>query len=277
MSNPSAGSSAIRRLIRTLARASGIGALILFVAGPFFVLSLWSVSKQWFWPSLLPSRLTLEWFGWALNVPGVLQALQTSLLVATITTVVCTLIGLPCAFALSRWTTLSSTLVRSLLTLPLMVPYIALGIGITQVFRQLDLLNSLLGLVLAHTAGTFPFAILVLTSAFGELSVEISEAAYVCGANRWQTFRRVVLPLLAPALLAQAVYVFTLSMDEFTLTLLVSGPDTITLPVRIYTSIGEGFIQLTSALSVLLLAPSLILIYVMVKKINVKALSSGGA
>jgi ABC-type spermidine/putrescine transport system permease subunit II len=157
-----------------------------------------------------------------------------------------------------------------------MVPYIALGIGITQLFRQLGLLNSMMGLVLAHTVGTFPFAILVLTSACSELSIEISEAAYVCGANRWQTFRRVMLPLLAPALVAEAVYVFTLSMDEFTLTLLVSGPDTITLPVRIYTSIGEGFIQLTSALSVLLLVPSLVLIYVMVKRINVKALSAGG-
>jgi putative spermidine/putrescine transport system permease protein len=251
-------------------------ALTAFIAGPFVVLALWSVAKQWFWPSLLPPQLTLEWYRWAGNVPGVMHALQMSLLVASLTTMLTTAVALPAAIALGRARFSGADAVRSLLALPFMVPYIALGVGITQLFRQIGLLNSIPGLVLAHTVGALPFGVLVLTSACKDLSREVEEAAYACGASRWQTISRVVLPLLAPALLAQAIYVFTLSMDEFTLTLLVSGPDTITLPVRIYTSIGEGFIQLTSALSMLLLVPSVLLIYVMIKKLDIRTLSAGG-
>jgi ABC-type spermidine/putrescine transport system permease subunit II len=86
----------------------------------------------------------------------------------------------------------------------------------------------------------------------------------------------VSVPLLAPALLAQAVYVFTLSMDEFTLTLLVSGPETATLPVQIFASIGEGYFQISSALSVLLLLPSVLVIYFMVRFLRADFLSAGG-
>lgn len=265
-----------RRALRRLGPAVFSVAFCGFIVGPFVVLVLWSFAQQWFWPSALPTAFTLRWYRWAAVVPGVLASLKMSVLVALLVTLLTTLVALPAGFVLGRTRFRGRGLVRGLFSLPLMVPYISLGIGIATVFYRLRLTDSVLGVVLAHSIATLPFGILILTSAFEALASEVEEAALACGATRWQAFWRVSLPLLAPALLAQAIYVFTLSMDEFTLTLLVSGPDTATLPVQIFASIGEGYFQISSALSVLLLLPSLLVIYFLVKFVRVNVLAAGG-
>jgi putative spermidine/putrescine transport system permease protein len=246
--------------------------LAAFIAGPFLELLLWSFARQWFWPSLLPSALTLRWYGWATFVPGVLHALRMSLEVACLATFLATAIGLPAAFVLARTRFPGRTFLRGVFAVPLVVPYISLGIGLATVFYRLHLTGTLAGVVLAHVVATLPFGIFILTAAIQDLPLELEEAALACGAGRWTTFRRVVLPLLAPSLLAAAVYVFTLSMDEFTLTMLVSSPATATLPVVIFASIGEGYFQITSALSIMLLMPSALTIYVMVRTFRPHAL-----
>lgn len=247
-----------------------------FIVGPFAVLCLWSIAQQWFWPNPLPTAFTLRWYEWATIVPGVLASLKMSLLVAILVTIITTAVALPAAFVLGRVRFGGQRLIRLLFSLPLMVPYISLGIGIATVFYRLGLMDSVLGVVLAHSIATLPFGILILTSAFEALSTEVEEAALACGATRWQTFWRISFPLLGPSILAQAIYVFTLSMDEFTLTLLVSGPDTATLPVQIFATIGEGYFQISSALSMLLLVPSILVIYFMVKFLRLDVLSAGG-
>ncbi len=263
-------------VLSQLGRVAFTAAFTGFILGPFVVLGLWSVAQEWFWPSALPTVFTLRWYRWATVVPGILRSLRMSLIVAVLATVVTTAVALPAGFVLGRTQFPGRGLVRLLFALPLMVPYITLGIGIANVFYRLHLTGSVLGVVLAHTIATLPFGILILTSAFEALEPEVEEAALACGANRWQAFRRISLPLLASAILAQAVYVFTLSMDEFTLTLLVSGPETATLPVQIFASIGEGYFQISSALSVLLLLPSVLMVYLMVRFLRADFLSAGG-
>jgi len=247
-----------------------------FILGPFAVLLLWSVAQSWFWPSPLPTAFTLRWYMWATVVPGILRSLRMSLIVAVLATLLTTVVALPAGFVLSRGRFPGRGAARLLFSLPLMIPYITLGIGIANVFYRLRLTDTLLGVVLAHSIATLPFGILILTSAFDALPLDVEEAGLACGATRWQTFWRLTAPLLAPALLAQAVYVFTLSMDEFTLTLLVSGPDTATLPVQIFASIGEGYFQISSALSMLLLLPSVAVIYFMVRFLRTGFLAAGG-
>ena len=246
------------------------------VGGPFILLGIWSIAKEWFWPAILPQHLTLEWFDWAANVPGILRSLRMSILVAVLTTCSSTAIALPAAFVLNRAKFPGSGVIKALLALPLMVPYMAMGIGIVQLYRSIHFLDTLHGVVLAHTIAALPFSILVFSAAFKQLPRDLEEAAHACGASRFRVMRSITVPMLHPAILAQAIYVFTLSMDEFVLTLLVSGPHTITLPIQIYSSIGNGFIQLTSALAVLLLLPSIVLIYVMVRKFSPQTVSAVG-
>ena len=96
-----------------------------------------------------------------------------------------------------------------------------------------------------------------------------------CGAQPLTVFWKVTFPQLMPALLAQAAYVFMLSMDEFTLTLLVSSPETATLPVQMYAAMGEGYLQISSALAMLLLAPSVLLSYLIARYLRTDVTAAG--
>jgi putative spermidine/putrescine transport system permease protein len=239
--------------------------LAAFIIGPLFVLFMWSIAVQWFWPNILPMEFTMRWYRWAIDVPSVFRSLQMSLLVAVTVTMTTTIVAVPAAFAIARFSFPGRGVVRTLFSLPLLVPYISLGVGIASVFYTLNFAGSFWAVVLAHMIATLPFGVMIVSTAVEELSPEIEEAGLACGANRTVVFFRITLPQLVPALLAQAVYVFMLSMDEFTLTLLVSSPETATLPVQMYAAMGEGYLQISSALAMLLLAPSILFSYVIAR------------
>ena len=246
-----------------------------FVLGPLLVLALWSIAQQWFWPSLLPSAFTTRWYEWAVTVPNVFRSLRTSLLVAVLVTIATAVVAVPAAIAIGRYRFRGRDLLRTLFSLPLLVPYISLGIGIASFFYAARLNGSLAAVVLAHMIATFPFGVLIVAAAVEELPPDVEEAALACGAGPWAVFRKITLPQLVPALLAQAGYVFMLSMDEFTLTLLVSNPDTATLPVQIYSAIGEGYLQISSALAMLLLIPSVALAFVIARYLRADIVAAG--
>jgi putative spermidine/putrescine transport system permease protein len=246
-----------------------------FVLGPLLVLALWSVAQQWFWPSLLPSAFTTRWYEWAVTVPNIFRALRTSLLVAVLVTISTAVVAVPAAVAIGRYRFRGRDFLRAVFSLPLLVPYISLGIGIASVFYAARLNGSLAAVVLAHMIATFPFGVLIVAAAVEELPPETDEAALACGASPWTVFRKIMLPQLVPALLAQAGYVFMLSMDEFTLTLLVSNPDTATLPVQIYSAIGEGYLQISSALAMLLLIPSVLLAFLIARHLRADVVAAG--
>ena len=246
-----------------------------FILGPLIVLALWSFAHQWFWPSLLPSAFTLRWYQWAATVPNIFRSLQMSLLVAVIVTIATTVVAVPAAIALGRHRFPGRDFIRGLFSLPLLVPYISLGIGIASFFYAARLNGTLAAVVLAHMIAALPFGVMIVTAAVEELTPEIEEAALACGATPRTVFWKVTLPQLVPALLAQAAYVFMLSMDEFTLTLLVSSPETATLPVQMYAAMGEGYLQISSALAMLLLVPSVLLSYLIARYLRVENAAAG--
>ncbi len=236
-----------------------------FIIGPLLVLAIWSFAQHWFWPSLLPTSFTLRWYEWAATVPNVFRSLQVSLIVAVIVTLATTIVAMPAAIALGRYRFPGRDFIRGMFSIPLLVPYISLGIGIASFFYAARLNGTLLAVVLAHMIAALPFGVMIITAAVEELTPEVEEAALACGAGHLTVFWKVMFPQLMPALLAQAAYVFMLSMDEFTLTLLVSSPETATLPVQMYAAMGEGYLQISSALAMLLLAPSVLLSYLIAR------------
>jgi putative spermidine/putrescine transport system permease protein len=256
---PRIGQSAVRLAITVLFAG--------FILGPLLVLALWSFAQQWFWPSLLPSAFTTRWYEWAVTVPNVFRSLRTSLLVAVLVTIATAVVAVPAAIAIGRYRFRGRDLLRTVFSLPLLVPYISLGIGIASFFYAARLNGSLAAVVLAHMIATFPFGVLIVAAAVEELPPEVEEAALACGADPWTVFRKITLPQLVPALLAQAGYVFMLSM--------VSNPDTATLPVQIYAAIGEGYLQISSALSMLLLVPSVALAFIIARYLRADIVAAG--
>ena len=103
----------------------------------------------------------------------------------------------------------------------------------------------------------------------------VLEAASVCGANPLRTFFHVIVPLILPGILSSMIFTFTTSYNEFTLTLMTYGKDTITLPVRTYIALGEGYWEVTSAMSIILVIPSLLVLFMIQRQVEPEKLVGG--
>jgi putative spermidine/putrescine transport system permease protein len=128
---------------------------------------------------------------------------------------------------------------------------------------------------LAHVSVCAPYAIMVLAATFERLDERVLEAASVCGAGALRSFAHVVLPLIMPGILASMIFTFTHSYNEFTLTLLTYGPHTVTLPVRTYLAVGDGYWEITSAMAVLMVVPSLVILAVIQRRAQPERLIGG--
>jgi multiple sugar transport system permease protein len=184
--------------------------------------------------------LSFENYRSVLHAPSFLRAIANSLLVAAGTTVLSLAIGASAAFALARLTfpgrrvLLGATLAIS------MFPPIATASPLYLVLRSLGLRDRTPGLVIPYTTFALPLGIWLLTSAFREIPEELYKAARVDGCTPFQAFRRVILPLAAPALASTAILVFIASWNEFLYALtLLSSPSQQTIPVAISLFAGE--------------------------------------
>ena len=163
----------------------------------------------------------------------------------------------------------------ALFLLPLMIPSITYALGVARIFYALELVDTHFGVALAHVAVCAPYAIMVLAATFEGLDERVLEAASVCGAGPVRRFFHVVLPLVMPGILASAIFTFTHSYNEFTLTLLTYGPHTVTLPVRTYLAVGDGYWEITSAMAVLMVAPSLLILALVQRRARPERLVGG--
>jgi putative spermidine/putrescine transport system permease protein len=248
-------------------------ALIIYL--PFLMILLRSVGRGWFGRLWLPPELTLDWYKWAVEVTNILDITKNTLIIAALAVAMATLIGVPTGWAFGRRRIRGKELVMSLIILPRMIPPIAYALGVAQIWYRLHLINTHFGVALAHVAICAPYAILVLSATFEGLDERVLEAASVCGADAIRTFFYVIVPLILPGILSSMIFTFTTSYNEFTLTLMTYGKDTTTLPVRTYLAVGEGYWEVTSAMSILLIIPSLLVLFMIQRQVAPEKLVGG--
>jgi putative spermidine/putrescine transport system permease protein len=248
-------------------------ALIIYL--PFLMILLRSVGRGWFGRLWLPPQLTLDWYKWAVQVTNILDITKNTLIIAVLAVTMATLIGVPTGWAFGRRRIRGKELVMSLILLPRMIPPIAYALGVAQIWYRLHLINTHFGVALAHVAICAPYAILVLSATFEGLDERVLEAASVCGADALRTFFYVIVPLILPGILSSMIFTFTTSYNEFTLTLMTYGKDTTTLPVRTYLAVGEGYWEVTSAMSILLIIPSLLVLFIIQRQVAPEKLVGG--
>jgi putative spermidine/putrescine transport system permease protein len=217
----------------------------------------------------------LDWYQWAIEVTNIIGITKNTLIIAVLAVVISTVIGIPTGWALGRRNIPAKELLMSTLLLPRMIPPIAFALGVAQIFYRTDLINTHFGVALAHVSICAPYAILVLSATFEGLDERVLEAAGVCGANPIRTFFHVVLPLIMPGVLSSMIFTFTTSYNEFTLTLMTYGKDTVTLPVRTYLAIGEGYWEVTSAMSIILVVPSILVLFMIQRQVAPEKLVGG--
>jgi N,N'-diacetylchitobiose transport system permease protein len=174
---------------------------------------------------LIPSNFTLQNFRFVLDEGGFLGYLQNSLIVAAGTVLASGLLALLAAVAVARFRFRLRTSMLVMILIVQMVPLEAMVIPLFLQVRSLELLNTLLGLTIVYVAFSLPFAIWMLRGFVAAVPVEIEEAAYVDGASWFRMFRSVLLPLVAPGLVATSVFSFITAWNEFIFALTFMSDD----------------------------------------------------
>lgn len=218
---------------------------------------------------------TLDWYRRLASNEVILSAVKNSLIAAGITTVVATVLGTLCALALGRFDFRGKGLTQLLLYLPIVTPEIVLGAAMVTFFGAVNLRLSLLTVILSHIAFSIPFVTIVVRARLSGFDRSLEEAAHDLGASPTSTFYRVTLPLLAPGIVAGALLVFTVSIDDYLITSFVAGVGATTLPLQIYSMVKVGVTPEVNAVSTLLLLLTVVLIVVS-QRLQQGPTSSGG-
>jgi multiple sugar transport system permease protein len=210
---------------------------------------------------LLPRDVSIETMRFFLESEGVVGSLVRSVLVAAVTLLLSLGIGTPAGYAIARFAFRGADAFRLAIVSTRAFPIVILSIPLAVMFLRWGIDDSVFGLALAHTALALPFAVLVTSSVFAGISVELEEAAMTLGCSRASAFRRVVLPLALPGLAAAAIFVFIISWNEvFAASILtLRNP---TLPAQVLAVLEQSPLPFRFAGGFFLLAPSLIVIFV---------------
>ena len=232
----------------------------LFLYVPILILILYSFnrSKQtagW-------EGFTLDWYRRLFENDLILRAVKNSLIVAVLATIFSTLIGTMVALALARRSFRGKGSTQGVLYLPIIIPEIVIGAALVTFFGVIELRLSLWTVVLAHVAFCISYVAIVVRARLAGFDRSLEEAASDLGAGPWDTFRRVTLPIILPGVVAGALLVFTISIDDYVVTSFVAGVGATTLPIQIYSMLKVGVTPEVNAVSTLLLLLTVILIAV---------------
>lgn len=247
--------------------------LLLGLLAPLAPLILWAVAGAWRYPALLPTELSGRALG-TLTSPasGIPAALATSVTVAAAVAVIAGGVGLSAGRAMGLYAFRGKRFVRFLLLAPVVVPGLAVALGIQVLFVRLGLSDTLLGVVVVHLIPTIPYVSLVMGSVYANFDVGYEEQARALGANRAQAFLHVTLPLIRPGLAVAALFAFLISWSEYGLTLLVGGGAVTTLPLLLFGYVGSSDASLAAAVSLVIIVPPLVLV-----ALTSRRLTAGGA
>jgi spermidine/putrescine transport system permease protein len=204
---------------------------------------------------------TFKWYQKLLHERGILQSFRNSLIVAFSATIASSILGTTAALALYRYKTRLQKAHDALVYVPLVIPDILTGMSLLLLFIALNIKLGLFTVFITHTTFCLSYVTMVILARLQNFDFSVIEAAQDLGANSWTVFRKVLMPLLTPGIVAGAMLAFTLSIDDFVITFFVAGQGTTTLPIYIYSMIKYGSTPVINALSVLLLILTFIVIW----------------
>jgi ABC-type spermidine/putrescine transport system permease subunit II len=235
-----------------------IAGTLLLVLGPILCLFLTSFSGQWLGGSPLPTAYTLRWYDYLFRYENGLAALRQSTWIALATTLLTLVAAVPASYALARYRFWGRDSIEQLLLAKTATPIIVIAVGTATLFYRWQINDTFVGIVLAHSVGALPLAVRSITAAFERSDRAQEEAARDLGAGPLRRFFDIVLPSALGGIMGGAALAFLFSMDEFTVTFLISGVQYTTLPLRLYSALNQGYIEPAAAAAVILLVPSLL-------------------
>jgi len=232
---------------------------IVFLYLPVIFLPIFSVNMSAV-PKFPLTGYTTKWYSELPRTPALLDAAWNSLLVGVTASILATILGICAARAITRYRFPGRTAASGLIMAPLVLPEIILAVSLLIVMMSLGLELSLFTVVLGHVLICIPYSVTVLNAGFEGFDRSLEEASADLGETAFGTFRRVTLPMVAPAIISSLLVSFTISLDEFIIAFFLAGTEA-TLPVYIWGQLRfAAKLPSVLALGTLLLVGSFILL-----------------
>jgi putative spermidine/putrescine transport system permease protein len=240
------------------------------IAGVIAAVAVNSLATRWL-GTWLPAGYTTRWYASAWREFQLDDVLIATLQIVLAVVAISIVIGVPAGYALARRDFIGKRIVMLLFLLPLLVPPITYGIPLATVLYQLHLGGTMTGVILANLVPTVPFVVLVMTPFIEQIDPRLEAAARVLGAGTGRVFIHILVPLLAPGILAAALLVLVRTIAMFELTFLTAGPDSQTLVVALYYSVFAAGVragQSVDAMAVMYMATTLVWLVIALRFVN---------
>ncbi len=236
--------------------------ILFFLILPILIIVPLSFSAGTFLTFPLPG-LSLRWYQEFFSSGPWQLALRNSLIVASATTVLATVLGTLAALGMTRARLPAPTLLMGLIVSPMVVPLVIVAVGVYFAYAPFGLTGSLLGLTLAHTVLAVPFVVITVSATLQGFDPNQIRAGASLGAPPATVFFRIVLPLILPGVISGALFAFVTSFDEVVVALFLTGPAERTLPRQMFNGIRENISPIIAAAASLLILLSVLLLTVL--------------
>lgn len=187
--------------------------------------------------TLNPAGYSTKWYANFFTDDAWLHALKNSFIIAPIATIVATTLGTLASLGLTRPNMPFRTTITSLLVLPMIVPLIITATALFFYFSYLHIVDTYLGVIIAHSILGTPFVVITVTATLEGLEPQFYRAALSLGATPTRSFFKVVMPLVLPGIISGALFAFMTSFDEVVIVLFIAGPEQKTLPLQMWTNL----------------------------------------
>jgi spermidine/putrescine transport system permease protein len=258
-----------RRSLGDLALGTHSLLSFIFLYAPIVVLVIFSFTRDSF--GVRWTGFTFDWYGRLLEDERLIGAAINTLIVATISTIVSSILGTMVAMAMERYRFRGRNGVDALFYLPIVIPEIVMALALLAFFAfSFDLLQGLTGqrmnmslttVTISHIAFSISFVVVVVRASLKGFDRRLEEAAQDLGANEMQTFWRITFPLILPGIIGGALLAFTISLDDFIISFFTAGPGTSLLPIEVYGQVKRSITPKINAISTIMLIISMTLVF----------------
>ena len=235
--------------------------VFVFLLAPIFVIIPISVSSGSLLNYPLPG-ISLKWFDVIFTPYPWMLALENSLIIASATTVLATILGTLAAYGLTSVEFRLKPLVMALLISPMMVPLVITALGAYFLFARVGLVGTFTGMILAHTVLAVPFVVITVTATLQGFDRNMVRAAQSLGAKPLSAFFGITLPLIMPGIVSGAIFAFVTSFDEIVVALFIASPTQFTLPRQLFAGLRDNLDPSIVAIATLLILVSIFLMAV---------------
>ena len=251
--------------------------LVTWLVLPLIPLAVWSFSRSWFFPDLLPSAWSTQAWDYALSdTSQVMDSLWITIVISLGATALAVLAGVPAGRALGLYNFRGKQLVELMILAPTIVPGIAVVLGIHVIFISMGLTNTVSGVILVHLIPTLPYMVLVMAGIFSNFDPDIEDQARSLGASPLETFWYITLPAIMPGVIVGALFAFLVSWSQYILTLLIGGGRVVTLPLLLFNFATSGRNDVTGAISMIYIVPGIVILALTARHLSGRSGAVGG-